>query len=95
MNALTIRTAGAGRAYQCVAQSTAIAIQDATDYLRNVSTISTTAIGVAIAQLAGGDPTGNQVITTAQNAMQKAIQNYADVSAAAIKVATDYPKSFT
>lgn len=36
-----------GMAVQSVAQSMAIAVQDATDLLRNVSTIETTAIGVA------------------------------------------------
>ncbi len=33
---------GNGKAYQSVAQSAAIAIQDATDALRNITTISTT-----------------------------------------------------
>lgn len=42
---------GAGKAYQSVAQSAAIAIQDATDNLRNINTISATAIGVAMAQM--------------------------------------------
>ncbi len=46
-----VRIEGAGKAYQSVAQSMAIAAQDATDYLRNVNTISTTAQGVAMAQL--------------------------------------------
>jgi hypothetical protein len=46
-----VRINGAGKAYQSVAQSMAIAIQDATDNLRNVGQISNTAQGVAIAKL--------------------------------------------
>ena len=46
-----VLTSGAGKAYQSVAQSTALAVQDATDALRNVSTMATTAAGVALAQI--------------------------------------------
>lgn len=46
-----ISHSGAGKAYQSVAQSSAIAIQDATDQLRNFGTIGTTAAGVAVAQM--------------------------------------------
>jgi len=42
---------GAGKAYQSVSQSSAIAVQDATDNLRNITTLSTTAMGVAISQM--------------------------------------------
>ena len=42
-----VRTEGAGKAYQAVAQSMAIAVQDATDYLRNISSIASTAIAVS------------------------------------------------
>lgn len=94
MNALTIKVAGAGRAYQSVAQSTAIAIQDATDYLRNVSTISTTAIGVAMALIAADQPQGSTLLSNAQGLVQKAASDFSAVSSAAIAVATNYPKSF-
>jgi len=39
-----------GVSVQSIAQSMAIAVQDATDLLRNISTIETTAIGVASAK---------------------------------------------
>ena len=42
---------GTIKAFQSVAQSTALAVQDAVDNLRNVNTISSTAIGVAMAQM--------------------------------------------
>ncbi|RBP53107.1 hypothetical protein [Arenicella xantha] len=51
MTGTVISHSGAGKAYQSVAQSTAIAIQDATDTLRNFNTIGTTAAGVAVAQM--------------------------------------------
>lgn len=40
-----IKLSGAGKAYQSVSQSSAIAVQDATDNLRNVNTMATTAMG--------------------------------------------------
>ena len=45
------RTEGAGKAYQMVAQASAIAIQDAADNLRNFNAICNTALGVAMAQM--------------------------------------------
>jgi len=95
MNPALIRLAGAGRAYQSVAQSTAIAIQDATDYLRNVSTISATAIGVALAQIAATKGSeGTQLLAAAQGLVPVAVTDFSNIGAAAITVATNYPNSF-
>lgn len=94
MDAALIRLVGAGRAYQSVAQSTAIAIQDATDYLRNVSTIATTSIGVAMAQIAANMPQGSTLLQTAQSLISQATTDFSTISSAAITVATNYPKSF-
>lgn len=52
LNVNDIKLSGAGKAFQSVAQSAAIAVQDATDYLRNISTICTTAFGVFMAKFA-------------------------------------------
>ena len=49
MSATVVTTSGAGKAYQSVA-SLRRSPQDAADALRNVSTIATTAAGVAMAQ---------------------------------------------
>ena len=51
-----------------------MAIQDATDNLRNVSTMSTTAIGVAMTQLisSGDTATWTDVIRLAQNLVKAA-----------------------
>ena len=40
----------AGHIYQAVAQTIALAIEDATDALRNIGDISSTALGIAIVQ---------------------------------------------
>lgn len=75
------------KAQQSVAQSSAIAVQDASDHLRNISTISSTAIGVALAQLlATGDPKYADVITQAQNALTSASEHFADVGEKSTKV---------
>ncbi|MBI4662258.1 MAG: hypothetical protein HY735_25850 [Verrucomicrobia bacterium] len=75
---------GGGRAFQSIAQSIAISIQDAVDNLRNVETISTTATGVAMAQLlATKDEKYVMVIQQAQTIMTNAINNYKAVGDAA------------
>jgi hypothetical protein len=87
-----VLTSGAGKAYQSVAQSAAIAVQDAADALRNVSTIATTAAGVAMAQLlATGDPKYMQALTEAQALMKSATQDFAQVGAAASTVLKNFP----
>ncbi|MHB8285715.1 MAG: hypothetical protein ACYDD1_13685, partial [Caulobacteraceae bacterium] len=87
-----VLTSGAGKAYQSVAQSSAIAVQDATDALRNVSTIATTAIGVAMAQLlATGDVKYGTALTQAQNLMTSATADYTAIGAAAAAVLASFP----
>lgn len=89
-----VRTSGAGKAYQSVAQSTAIAVQDAADYLRNVSTMSTTAMGVAMAQLlATGDPQYAQAIDTANKMMTDATANFSAIGKAAGEILNKFPSS--
>ena len=74
-----IKLSGAGKAYQSVSQSSAIAVQDATDNLRNINTMATTAMGVAMAQmLATGE-----------------VEPYSGIIAAAQKIATDGTTNFT
>jgi hypothetical protein len=92
MSPQVVLTSGAGKAYQSVAQSAAIAVQDATDALRNVSTIATTAAGVAMAQLlATGDPKYAQALTQAQSMMKSATEDFAQVGAAASTVLKNFP----
>lgn len=79
------------KAKQSVAQSTAIAVQDAADNLRNLNTISTTAIGVALSELlASGDPKYIQVIEQAQQIMEKGTANFAELGNKAAEVAKKF-----
>jgi hypothetical protein len=93
-----VLTSGAGKAYQSVAQSAAIAVQDATDALRNITTIATAASGVAIAHLlAGKDPDGRykDALNAAQGMMEKATGDYASVGKAAATILNGFPPSGT
>lgn len=88
-----IRHSGAGKAYQSVSQTAAIAIQDAADQMRNMNTISTTAAGVAISQLLA---TGNvdqctAVISQLQTLMTAASSNFKDIGENAKTVLTEFP----
>jgi hypothetical protein len=92
MDPQTVLTSGRGKAYQSVAQSAAIAIQDATDALRNVSTIATTAAGVALAELvATGNPEYVTVMQQAQALMTSAASDFTAVSEAATQVVKQFP----
>lgn len=87
-----VLTSGAGKAYQSVAQSTAIAVQDATDALRNITTIATTAAGVAMAQfLATGEPKYTDALQTAQAMMTNATQDFANIGSTAANILKAFP----
>jgi hypothetical protein len=76
---------GTGKAFQFIAQSAAMAIQDATDNLRNLSTISSTAIGVAMSQLmsSGDAPTWERVIRAAQTIVTQGAQDFESIGTTA------------
>lgn len=89
-----ILRSGAGKAYQSVAQSSAIAVQDATDALRNISTIATTAAGVAIAQLlATGKPQYAEALKSVQDMMTNATTDYTSIGKAATDIVKNFPSS--
>ena len=72
---------------QCLAQTSAIALQDAVDHIRNVSTIATTAMGVAMSHyLTSGDPRYAAVIDKAQEIVAQAARNLQIVSQQALSV---------
>lgn len=92
MSPQVVMTSGAGKAYQAVAQSSAIAVQDATDALRNVSTIASTAASVAMVQfLATGDPRYAQALGLAQQMVASATQDFAGIGTAASAVLKSFP----
>jgi hypothetical protein len=87
-----IREEGAGKAYQSVAQSTALAIQDAADNLRNINSISATAIGVAMAQfLETKDPAYAQAIDIATKMSVDAANTFRMIGTNAADVLNGYP----
>jgi len=92
MSPQVVLTSGAGKAYQSVAQSSAIAVQDAADALRNIATIATTATGVAMAQyLATGEDKYAKVMTQAQLLMKGATEDFTAVGSAAAQVLKGFP----
>jgi len=93
MSPEVIAAGGAGKAYQDVAAAAAIAIQDATDMLRNVSTIATTAIGTALAELiATGEPRAMEALSAAQGTIRQATEDYARICAAAAAMLKEFPQ---
>jgi len=93
MGPQVVLTSGAGKAYQSVAQSTAIAVQDATDALRNISTIATTASGVAMAQMLATPPNPNAsvALTQAQAMVKSATDDYTAIGLAAANILKEFP----
>lgn len=85
--------AGAAKAFHYVAQATAMAVQDATDNLRNVSTISTTAIGMAMAQLmsTGDAQTWWPVIEAAQGLVKSCASDFQKIGENAAQVLKNFP----
>jgi len=81
-----------GIAYQKVAQAASLAVQDATDYLRNMMTVFGTAQGKA-AQLflETKDPVYLTLLTQAEAAVAAATTNFQTVGTVATSVATTFP----
>lgn len=92
LNPQVIQSGGAGKAYQAVAQSAALAIQDAVDALRVTTATATTASGIALAQfLASGDARYLDVLSHAQAMVTKAIEDLGSVGDAATAVLAEFP----
>ena len=85
----------AGIAVQSVAQSTAIAIADSTDMLRNISTIATTAIGIALSKWIATPENVlyKEVISTAQGLISQAADDMKTIGDNAGDVLKNYPSS--
>jgi hypothetical protein len=76
-----------------VTQSLGLAIADATDYLRNISAISSAATGVAFTKLLGNpsDPTAMDALKQANTAVENAAKNLSNVGDAVGKVLAMWP----
>ncbi len=84
---------GAGVAYQKVTQAAAFSVQDSTDYLRNVMTMSSTATGVCLQLMIAKQTTDpyDKIIEAAAKAVTSAQENFAAVGAAAGTVVSNFP----
>ncbi len=77
-----------------VNQSMAVAVQDATDLLRNISTIETTVIGIASAKWLA-EPANvayEQIIKNASQNISDAVENLSKVGTSAAQVISDLSK---
>jgi hypothetical protein len=76
-----------------VTQSLGLAIADATDYLRNMSAISSAATGVAFTKLLGNpaDPNAIVALEQANTAVENAAKNLSAVGDAVGKVLAVWP----
>lgn len=82
-----------GSAHHAIAHSSAIAMQDATDNLRNLNTLSTTAIGVALSQyVLTGDPKYGEMIEQAQKIVSNGADNFEMVGTKVASVFKQLPK---
>ena len=83
---------GAGKAYQSVAQSMAIAVQDATDSMRNTTTMASTAMGIALAQfLATKDATYLTAIESSQGMITSAAATLTTIGTSAGAILKGFP----
>jgi hypothetical protein len=92
MSPQSVRTSGAGKAYQLVAHSAALAVQDAADALSGMSTIAATASGVALTRfLTTGDPKYLAGVAAALDMVKLATDDFTRVSAAASAAVSGFP----
>lgn len=88
-----VKVEGAGKAYQSVAQSMAIAVQDATDYLRNIRSIAMSAIAVSTELMIkekNPDPY-HQFIKSATDYVEDATDNFTKTGMDAGKILGKFP----
>lgn len=80
------------QARQAVAQSAAIAVQDAVANLRNLNSMSATAIGVSLAQyIQTGDYKFITAITNANCVAENAASNFGKIGTEAGKILSSFP----
>ena len=93
MTSTMIKHSGAGKAYQSVSQTTAIAIQDAADNLRNISTMGATAMGVAMAEMLakGKVEPYKDIIQEATKMIEDSANNFKTIGTNAEDVLKSFP----
>ena len=89
-----VKIQGAGKAYQMVAQSMAIAIQDVTDHLRNISTISSTAVAVTTELMIANPDKFEQyskIMDKAQGSITRATLSFEKIGKDAGQILREFP----
>ncbi|WP_415837589.1 hypothetical protein [Shewanella denitrificans] len=89
-----IKASGTGKAFQSISQSSAIAVQDATDNLRNINTMATTAMGVALSQMLATGLTEPyaEILKEVNTLVIQSTTNFTSVGSGASKVLEDFSK---
>ncbi|ADZ91950.1 hypothetical protein [Marinomonas mediterranea] len=92
LSSSVIKLSGAGKAYQSISQSSAIAVQDATDNLRNINTMATTAMGVALAQMlaTGNTEMYGEIIKQANTMIENSTSNFNAVGKGASQLLDEF-----
>lgn len=91
----TSKVLDAGIGYQKASQAAAFAVQDATDYLRNVMTIASTTEGIVLKLMIEHKEEAAQylpILTAAQGAVSAAAAALTAVGTAATGVASHFPR---
>jgi cytidylate kinase len=92
-----VRTEGAGKAFQSVANSMAITVQDATDYLRTNLMVSAAVSAVCLEKMAENPYVNvaiySPVLAKAQQNVATATENFTKVGMAAGNVLKNFPSS--
>ncbi|WP_175582057.1 hypothetical protein [Caulobacter sp. SSI4214] len=87
-----VLTSGAGKAYQMVAQASALAIQDAVDSLRNAGALADAASAAALSQLMEtGEPRYAELLKVAEQLRSDAVAVFSKRADAAIALLKDFP----
>lgn len=87
---------GNGMAHQMVAQAVAMAIQDATEFLRSMNAISATTIGVATEILLSQpdkSPQATAAIEAATKSVNTAVTNFQAIGSTATSIISNFPSS--
>jgi hypothetical protein len=87
-----LQASATGKAYQMVAQSCALAVQDAVDSLRNVNMLADAAAAAALSQyVASGDDSYQRVLEATMKMRTQALEIYGAATAAAAAALKDFP----
>ena len=87
-----VEDSASGKAFQAVSQTAAMAVQDAANALRNVSTIGSTALGVAMAQyLSTHDEKYKDIIEKAQGIISQAADDFQQIGTSAAMLVRIFP----